>query len=244
MLQAIKRWFSSPSASARYAEIEEWAQSRGHQFKRAREGEGFVVDASQRTPPWRLEWGASQRSYIPGFELRLRGDLGAAGDLHMLLIGRGLMEALERQVFEEYTENLQTRIDTATPEEMRWLVLYPKLGTAELKDLRERFGGVASVPAFLPQWLGGALAAKLAEAAGSWLAPDTPFVLIAQRGRLTLRTAMPEPDAQRFNQVVGLFEVALREARRTAEHWDPGAATSEQSTQPSLWGRDGPPTQT
>lgn len=243
MLHAIKRWFSSPSASARYADIEEWAQARRHQFKRAREGEGFVVDAAERTPPWRLEWGPSQRNYIAGHELRLRGDVGASPDLHMLLISRALMESLERQVFEEYTENLQTRIDTATPEEMRWLVLYPKLGANELKDLRERFGGVASMPAFLAQWLNGALAAKLAEAA-AWLAPETPLVLIVQRGRLTLRTDMPVADLQRFNQVVGLFEVALREARRTAEHWDPGASSSEQSTQPSLWGRDGPPTQT
>jgi hypothetical protein len=243
MLHAIKRWFSSPSSAMRFAEIEEWAQSRRHQFKRAREGEGFVVDAAQRTPPWRLEWGPSQRSYITGRELRLRGDVGAAPDVHMLLISRTLMESLERQVFEEYTENLQTRIDTATPEEMRWLVLYPKLGAAELKDLRERFGGVASAPQFLPQWLGGGLAAKLAEAAGSWLAPETPLVLIVQRGRLTLRTAMPAPDIQRFNDVVGLFEVALREARRAAEQWEGGPA-SEQSTQPSLWGREGPPTQT
>jgi hypothetical protein len=241
MLHAIKRWFSAPSSTARYAEIEEWALSRKHQFKRAREGEGFVVDAGDRVPPWRLEWGPSQRDYIPGHELRVRGDVGSTGDVHMLLISRALMESLERQVFEEYTENLQTRIDTATPEEMRWLVLYPKLGAAELKDLRERFGGVASAPQFLPQWLAGPLAAKLAEAANGWLAPETPLVLIVQRGRLTLRTDMPVPDAKRFSQVIGLFEVALREARRSAEHWD--GSTSGQTTQPSLWGREGPPTQ-
>lgn len=243
MLHAIKRWFSGPTSTAGYAEIEEWALGRRHQFKRAREGEGFVVDAGERMPPWRLEWGASQRDYIPGHELRVRGDVGCAHDLHMLLISRALMESLERQVFEEYTENLQTRIDTSTPEEMRWLVLYPKLGAAELKDLRERYGGVASVPHFLPQWLEGPLAAKLADAAGRWLEADMPLVLILQRGRLTLRTVMPVPDAKRFNEVVALFEVALREARRAAEHWD-GGSSSGQSTQPSLWGREGPPTKT
>ena len=29
-------------------------------------------------------------------------------------------------MFEEFTEGLQTRIDTATPEEMRWLVMFPR----------------------------------------------------------------------------------------------------------------------
>ena len=48
-----------------------------------------------------------------------------------------LLDALERAVFEAYTDTLQTRVDTDTPEEMRWLVMFPKLSGTELKSLRD-----------------------------------------------------------------------------------------------------------
>jgi hypothetical protein len=245
MLESIKRWLSGAPSPSDFEAIAQWATGRGHEFKRSRDSEGFVIEAARAIPPWRLEWGPSQRNYIAGAELRLRAETGSGSDVQLLVLSRALMELLERQVFEEYTDQLQTRVDTATPEEMRWLVLYPKVPAAELKDLRGEFGGVASVPQLLPQWLDGPLADKLAQARASWLGTDDPLVLIVQRGRLTMRTALARPDPAQLASLLGLFEVALREARRVAVQWRAESAAGTESTQPSLWGgREGPPTQT
>jgi hypothetical protein len=220
MLESFKRWFGNDPQAA-WGEAEQWAQAQGHVFKRTRDGEGFVIDAPARDAPWRLEWGPSQRDYILGGELRLRGDLGVDTDLQMLIITRLLMEALERQVFEEFTEGLQTRIDGATPEEMRWLVLFPKKQVAELKPLREHFGGVGNVAEALSQWLDGPLGEALGAAARDWLQPDDRLVLIVQRGRLTLRHALAEPTIPRIEAAAALFDVALPEAKRVAKLFSP-----------------------
>jgi hypothetical protein len=218
MLGSIKRLFGGGTPQQGWDAVAQWARERGRGFKRTREHDGFVVE-SPGDEGWRLEWGPSQRDYITGGELRLRADLGAAPDLQLLAVSRALMEALERQVFEEFTEDLQTRIDTHTPEEMRWLVMFPKYSTAESRPLREHFGAVGNVPAAVPDWLQPPLADKLIEASQTWLAREDRLVLIVQRGRLTLRTAMAHPDVQRMDHVVALFDVALQETRRVARHF-------------------------
>ena len=140
MLHTIKRWFSG-GAGPGWAAAAEWAEARRYAFKRSRDGEGFIIDAGTPGAAWRLEWGPSQRPYIGGNELRLRADIGEV-DLQMMVLSRQLMDAMEKAVFEQFTEDLQTRVDTATPEEMRWLVLFPKMPQAELKMLRDSFGAV------------------------------------------------------------------------------------------------------
>lgn len=231
MLQTIKRWFSADGEQGAWAAVAEWARAGGHAFKRSRDGEGFVVEAASPSQGWRVEWGPSQRMYIFGPELRVRAELGAAHELQMLIVSRLLMVALEKEVFEQYTDGLQTRIDADTPEEMRWLVLYPKKPASELKELREGFGAVANQAQALAQWLDGPLAAQLQVADGSWLPRDQPLVLVVQRGRLTMRTAMTEPDPARIDALVGLFTVALAQARQVAEMW----GSPHASTTPSLW---------
>lgn len=232
MLQTIKRWFSGGSASG-WAGAHEWAQARRLDFKRVREGEGFVIDHPQGG--WRLEWGPSQRPYIEGSELRFRGETGDV-DLQMMVLSRSLMDSMEKAVFEQFTEDLQTRIDAATPEEMRWLVLFPKLPASELKILRDSFGGAASSPRWVAQWLDGPLSEQLQQARSSWLAPEDPLALVLQRGRLTMRTALPQPDAAYLTASATLFEVALREARRVVQAFgENGAAT----TAPIMWSGEG-----
>ena len=66
-----------------------WAQARGHQFKRVRDGDGFV----DRRPASTARRGGSSgaRRSAPtsqGHELRLRMELGLPPDLQMLLIDR------------------------------------------------------------------------------------------------------------------------------------------------------------
>ncbi|HET9643704.1 MAG TPA: hypothetical protein VFP68_10190, partial [Burkholderiaceae bacterium] len=179
MLNAIKKWFSNAPSGA-WGEVEVWARSRGYQFKRSREGDGFVVEGGWGKNTWRLEWGPSHRPYISGQELRLRAETGG-GELQMIVLSRLLMEAMEKAVFESFTEDLQTRADTDTPEEMRWLVLFPKLRPAEMKSLRESFRGASSVPERLVSWLEGPLSQKLEQARSTWLAGEDPLALILQR---------------------------------------------------------------
>jgi hypothetical protein len=212
MLHALKRLFAT-AGNPLFTAARDWADARGHEFKLAREGQGFVIEGGGG---WRLEWGPSQRSYIDGAELRVRAETTEV-ELQMLVVSRQLMDAMEGAVFQQYTEGLQTRIDTDTPEEMRWLVLFQKAPDAQLKILRDSFAATASSARWLQQWLEGPLSHQLQQARASWLSPAEPLALVFQRGRLALRMGLPEPDADRLTNALALFEVAHREARRVAE---------------------------
>jgi len=230
MLNAIKRMFSGGSGGS-WSGAREWAQARGHDFKPTREGDGFVVEAGTLQTGWRLEWGPSQRPYIQGQELRLRAETVEV-ELQMLILSRSLKDAMERAVFEQFTEGLQTRIDTATPEEMRWLVLFPKLKDSEMKILRDSYVALASSPVWLSGWIEGRLSEQLQQARSTWLQPEDPLALVYQRGRLTLRTPLAQPDAARLAEVMRLFETAAHEARRVASQC---VEQGGPSTQPSGW---------
>ena len=142
------------------------------------------------------------------------------------------MTLLEQQVFDEFTEGTQTRMDDDTPEEMRWLVLYPKLPRSEMGALRERFGALSNLPRAAARWLEGPLTEQLG-ASASWLAADLPLALVMQRGRLTMRCAMPQPHVPALQAALGLFDVALAAARRVGLEVARGTIGRDR---PSSWG--------
>jgi len=230
MLDGLKRLFSgSPAAPTNdWDGIAPWAESRQYTM-RAVQDEGFVVDGRLGATPWRLEWGPSQRPYIQGQELRLRSELGLGSDLHLVLMNRELQESLEKSIFEQYVEGVQTRIDNQTPPEMRWLVMFSKLPGNEMGPLRERYVALSSTKGWLVQWLEGPLTQALLA-----LRVDAamPVVLMIGRGRLMLRTALAEPELPVLQSWLRLFETAMREARRVAND-SPDSISP--STQPSLW---------
>ena len=240
MLESLKRFFSKAGVERDLADVSEWAKRRGHGFKRARGDEGFVIDGVLDGKPWRMEWGPPQRDYIQGHELRLRMELALAADAQMLLLSRPLMDTLERQTFEEFTDNVQTQIGTKTPEEMRWLVMFPKVNLATLKTLRARFGAVASDPVAGLAWIDGPLANMLERATSSFLADEPPFVLMTLRSRAYLRLQLPEPDATIISGALALFETAVAQALSAAASvgdssvavWGPTSSTAWQSLQP------------
>lgn len=237
MLESIKRWVAgAPEGVADWSAVAAWARGRQGVFKRARDNQGFVVDGLQGGRAWRLEWGPPQRSYIEGHELRLRMELGLAPDLQMLLMSRPLMETLERQTFERYTEQMQTQIDVATPEEMRWLAMLPKVPLAGSKDFRFRFGGVAMSPQVAAAWIDGALTERLEAAARGVLADEPPFVLMTLRGRVYLRLQLAVPDVAAISAMVDVFECAVTQAARMGglpadgpEAWPSTASTAWQT---------------
>jgi hypothetical protein len=230
MLDTLKRLFNTPSADARaYAELAAWAQSREWTLRGVREIEGFVIDGRSGPTAWRLEWGPSQRPYIQGQELRIRAELDAPRELQALVLNRELMDAMEKTVFDQYVEGVQTRIDSTTPPEMRWLVMFPKLSGAELKALRDGYGALSSIKPWLLQWLSGALTPALAALPSL---SERPLVLMLARRRLSLRTPLPSADKPALEAWLGLFDTALREAKRVAVD---GFESGTPSTQPSMF---------
>ena len=217
MLESLKRLLAGkPAAAAAWAEVADWAARQALNFRRVREGEGFVVEGLLDDRPWRLEWGPPQRAYIAGRELRMRMELDLPGDLQMLLLTKPLMDLLERQTYESFTEGLQTQIDTGTPEEVRWLVMFPKVNLNMYRALRSRLGAASAVPSAVPQWLEGPLAQQLERVLGTLLQFDPPFVLMTLRGRLYLRLQLVDPEPNALAAAVTLFETAARQALRAA----------------------------
>lgn len=235
MLKTLRRLFAGASPAADPALLRQWAEERGHAWRRVRDAEGCVIEGRTGTQAWRIEWGASQREYVTGLELRLIAELDLPKELVVMLLNRALMETMEEAVYERYVDDVQTRIDTDTPPEMRWLVLYPKVPGTDLGRLKERYGAVCSIGPWMQQWLqtplNDALAATLDLAD-----PAQPVVMTIGRGRLLLRTPMPAPDVRALTQWFSVFDHALREARRLGSEWRE-ASHQGLTTQPSAWSR-------
>ncbi|MES2960348.1 MAG: hypothetical protein V4792_19330 [Pseudomonadota bacterium] len=232
MVNPFRRWFGGSRGGDGWAAAADWAEAAGHRYARSRDGSGFVIEAGSAPDAWRLEWGAAQRHYFNASELRLRGEVGAIGDLQMLVITRALMVRLEQQVFEESTDGTETRMDDDTPEEMRWLVLYPKVPRAELGVLREGFGALSNFPRAAVSWLDAPLTQALDDSA-AWLGSDPTLLLVVQRGRLTLRCALAQPESAALQSALGLFSAALVAARRVGAEVNQGSIRGDR---PSTWG--------
>lgn len=215
VVKQVKHWLVTRANAARWRPIQEWAEVRGAEFTQTRDGQGFLIEHTQARPgPLRVEWGVSQRSYLPGFELRMRCEMRVHPDLQLMVLCRALMENLERAVFEAYTDTLKTRVDTDTPEEMRWLVMFPKFNNAASQIVRQRFGVVGVTKELTGAWVDGELSEALAQASQDLLPEGHPFVLMSMRGNLYLRTEMAEADLPKVQALVRLLECAAREALR------------------------------
>lgn len=215
VVKQVKHWFVTRANAARWRPIADWAEARNADFTQGSDAQSFLIDAPTGGPgPLRIEWGPSQRSYLLGPELRMRCELGLHPDLQLLVLCRDLMERLETAVFEAYTDTLKTRADTDTPEEMRWLVMFPKFNPSASQTLRQRFGLVGVTKELLSAWVEGELGVALTQATQDVLPAGHPFVMMSLRGNLYLRTAMSEATLPAIQGLVRLLECAAREAQR------------------------------
>lgn len=236
MLESFKKLFTRPSPARDFAEVVEWARASGHRFKRVRGEDGFVIDGAFDGMPWRLEWGPPQRDYIGGHELRLRMELTLPHDMQMLVLSRTLMETLERATYEQFTDSMQTQIGAQAPEEMRWLVMFPKIDLVALKTLRARFGAVASVPAAGLAWIEGPLAEALERSGDRLLRYDPPFVLMTLRSRVYLRMLLDVPEPAAIAAVLAVFETGVLQALAAAAGFDgPNRQWHSTSTSATAW---------
>jgi len=234
----FRRWFGKAppvaSGAGGRAPAAAWAATRGHRFALSRDASGFVIEAPPGTATGfqRIEWGTAQRPYFDGRELRIRGEVTGGRELQMLVVSRTLMAALERAVFEEFTQSNETRIDDQTPEEMRWLVLYPKLPRSVMGAIGEQYAALSNLPNAAAVWLEGALADELGRAS-QWLPVQGLVIITVQRQRISLRCEVEEPDAALLDAALKLFDVAQAAARRVGEELAAGRIGSER---PSRWG--------
>lgn len=217
MLGNLKRWMSGPPVPADARGLSNWAQQHNQVFKTVRDERGGVVECDADGRQWRIEWGEPQRRYIATSELRLREELGLSPDFQMLVISRTLAEKLEADVFERFTEAMQTQIDHNMPEEMRWLAMLPKVSLSAFKPLRQRLLVLSSMAPVVEGWLQGEVAQALEAALGGMLAGDPPFVLMVLRGRLYLRMEAETLDETLLDAANVLFGVASSKARALAD---------------------------
>lgn len=223
VIKQVKQWFTARANAARWRPLAQWAEARGGVLRPARDGRGFMIDLPRALPGLaRIEWGPSQRSYIEGFELRMRCELKLNQDLQMMVLERTLMDRLERQVFEAYTDTLRTRADTDTPEEMRWLVMFPKQTQIESKLVRQRFGAVGVNSELCAAWLDDGLSDRLAQASQDVLIEGRPFVLMSLRGNVYLRTSMPEVSLADVQMLAGVLDAAALSAQQVQQRLGDG----------------------
>lgn len=217
MFESLKQLFRRPAAAPTWVALERWAQSRGFAFRRTRDHEGFAIEGRFEDQPWRLEWGPSQRDYFPGRELRLRMELDLPGAMQLLILSHELMRSMESETFERYTDHMQTQVHVKTPEEMRWLVMHPKLGLRPLPTLRAHIGAVGQPTPCLARWLEGPLAAALEVALQDALSEGRAFVLMVLRGRVSLRVSLDKPTPLALTGLLALFQTAVEQTPQAVE---------------------------
>jgi hypothetical protein len=167
-----------------------------------------------------------------GQELRVRAEVGPVTGLQMLAATRELVVRLEQEAFAQITQGNETRIDEHTPEEMRWVVMYPQVPRSLLGQLGGRFRLLSNRPRACTMWLEQGLASPLV-ASAAWHDPAAPMVLVVQRGRFALRMGLPEPRVAVLDGALSLALAAVTAARHVAAEVSSGAVNSQR---PSSWG--------
>ena len=237
MFQSVRRWLSGGRLGAQasgFSAVEAWAGRAGFRFRKAQDCSRFLIETTSKGFELRVEWGPSQRSYIEPNELRLRMDMNLPGAVQMLVLNLPLMERLEGETFERYTQSAQTMIDMSTPEEMRWLAMFSKIDLSHDKALRSRFCVLGADPDLTLAWIKGGLGAQLERATHELLQPDTPFVLITMRGKIYLRMQLTEPSPAALTHGLELFDAAVQSALSLIGSMPPGQ-TEWVSTASTAW---------
>jgi hypothetical protein len=89
-------------------------------------------------------------------EFRIRFEVALPSDVQALVLDRPLLDSLDHEVYAQFTDNVQTRLDEETPEEMRWLAMHAKLNPNQMGvALRDRYGAISNDTMWLSRWLKG-----------------------------------------------------------------------------------------
>lgn len=213
MFDALKKWASGATPKERRRDaLMDWARGQGASLREDPATGRLAGSVPSGERSWTVEWGPSQRAYVPGSELCLRSELPVPAVLQALVLDQALRAQMEREVFEAYVQDLHTRVDTRTPPEMRWLVMLPPLPPTASAALGQAYAGVASDGPWAARWVEGPVAQSLASVRTVRGEPQVPFVLMLSRGRLTLRTGLEAPEPVLLDALSTAFRAASEAA--------------------------------
>jgi len=216
MLDAVRRWLSLGGSLPGWKEFSHWADANQWTLKRTISHDGWAMNDNPDHPGWRIEWGPAQRRFMSSHEFRIRFEVAQNSDVQALVLDRPLLARLDREVYAQFTDHVQTRLDEKTPEEMRWLAMHPKLSPNQMGvPLRDRYGAIASDTDWASGWLEGPITDALKKRADE-LPLDAvsaePFMLRLARGQVVLRQSASRPDVpalERCIEVATAVDVAL-----------------------------------
>ena len=145
MLDAVRRWLGFGGSLPGWSEFSHWAEANQWTLKRTIAHDGWAMNDNPDHPGWRIEWGPAQRRFMSSHEFRIRFEVAQNSDVQALVLDRPLLARLDREVYAQITDHVQTRLDEETPEEMRWLAMHPKLSPNQMGvPLRDRYGAIGS----------------------------------------------------------------------------------------------------
>ena len=217
MLDAVRRWFTWGGSLPAWAEFDAWARDHHWTLKRTIAHDGWAMDHNPRHAGWRIEWGPAQRSFMSSHEFRIRFEVAQNSDVQALVLDRPLLARLDHEVYAQFTDNVQTRLDEETPEEMRWLAMHAKLSPNQMGvALRDRYGAISNDAPWVSRWLAGGIASALkrrAEVMPIEAVSAEPFILRLARGQVVIRQSASAPRVQVLETCIAVA-VAVEEALR------------------------------
>lgn len=215
-LEPLRRLFGSGPDLPGWQAIAPWARAHHWSMRRTMTHDGWVM-SHDSLPDWRVEWGPSQRSFMSAHELRVRVEMPQVTEAAALVLDRPLLARMDHEVYQQFTDSVQTRYDNELPEEMRWLAMHARLGAADLGPLRERYGALGHEAAWAVQWLAGDLSAALLRRASRVTvesASAEPLMIRVSRGRLVLRQGAEHPDVATLETLLDVARAADAATRR------------------------------
>ncbi len=220
MLEAVRRWFTWGGALPAWEEFGAWARDHHWTLKRTIAHDGWAMDHNPRHAGWRIEWGPAQRSFMSSHEFRIRFEVALNSDVQALVLDRPLLARLDHEVYAQFTDNVQTRLDEQTPEEMRWLAMHAKLSPNQMGvALRDRYGAIANDTLWLSHWLQGPVSEALrkrAEAMPIEAVSAEPFLLRLARGQVVIRQSASTPGVKMLETCVAVAESVGQALRKSA----------------------------
>jgi hypothetical protein len=219
MLDAVRRWFTWGRELPAWAEFDAWARDHHWTLKRTISHDGWAMDHNPRHAGWRIEWGPAQRSFMSSHEFRIRFEVAQSSDVQALVLDRPLLARLDHEVYAQFTDHVKTRLDEATPEEMRWLAMHAKLTPNQMGvPLRDRYGAISNDTLWLTRWLVGGVAGALsrrAEAMPIEAVSAEPFILRLARGQVVIRQSASVPHVKVLETCVAVAQAAEDALRRS-----------------------------
>jgi hypothetical protein len=194
-----------------------WTREHGIFLGRSDTGRALTLSGVDGQTAWRGEIGASNRDFIHGAELRLRAELGLDPGVFVLVINRPLRAALERLAYSQFTDSLQTSVDSSLTEELRWLAMYEEKGWADLPDaFVERYAILARDAGEARAYVSDELIACMTGWPSPPMTAEHALMLIVQRGKAYLRMEyLPEP-IEVLQHALRTHAVLCRAARAAA----------------------------